>query len=367
MQRGLKVAGGAAGQRVARNPAPDNRRGAPARTGACALLALGAVALLQAAAAAGPAAAVSERWPLGGTGGWDYLSLDPSRHRLFVARSDRVEVVDTATGRVAATISGTEGAHGVAIARNLGLGFISDGRSDSITVFDLDTLAVRRTVKVPGRNPDAIVYEAMRRRVLAFNGGSHDVTVFDAASMQVLATLALPDKPEFAVADGAGGVYVNIESDQGALVRIDGEQPAAGPAWPLEGCENPTGLAIDRARRRLFSTCGNGEMLVSDGRDGRALARVPIGRHPDAAAYDEASGAAFSSNGEGTVTVIRRTAADGYEVAATLRTERGARTMALDAAGGRLFLVTSDFDEPAQPVAGTARVLVVPLRLLPSR
>jgi hypothetical protein len=335
-------------------------------------------------AAAAPAApavsAVSQRWSLGGTGGWDYLTLEPSRHRLFVARADRVEVVDTATGRVAATIPGTEGAHGVAIARSLGVGYVSDGRSDSITVFDLDTLVVRQTVKLAGRNPDAIVYEPVRRRVLVFDGGSHDAVVLDAATLQVLATLPLPDKPEFALADGDGAVYVNIESDTGQLLRIGGETPAVEASWTLDGCENPTGLALDRSHRRLFSTCSNGVMAVTDGRDGRALARVPIGAHPDAAAFDEASGAVFSSNGEGTVTVVRRTEADGYEAAASLRTEPGARTMALDAAAGRIFLVTADFDPPPaapdgataaparpQAVAGTARVLVVPLRLLPSR
>ncbi len=317
--------------------------------------------------------AVTERWPLGGTGGWDYLSFDPIRQRLFVARSDRVEVVDTATGHLAATIAGTEGAHGVAIAEDLKRGYTSNGRSDSVTVFDLDSLAVERTVAVPGHNPDAILYEPRFGRLLTFNGRSKDATVFDARAMTVLASLPMPDKPEFAVTDGDGRVWVNIESDPGQLVLVDSGRMAVQGTWTLEGCDSPTGLALDRARGRLFSTCANGVLVVTDAQSGRQLGRTAIGAGPDAAAFDPLAGIVFSSNGEGTVSVVGEDAAGGYVTLATLATQPGARTLALDAAAHRLFLLSSEFTAPApasadqprpraRPVAGTAAVLVMQRR-----
>jgi DNA-binding beta-propeller fold protein YncE len=324
----------------------------------------------RAAAGAMAQRAAIDHWTLGGSGGWDYLAVDPARQRLFVSRSDRVEVVETALGRIVATIAGTDGVHGVALAEALKRGYTSNGRSDSITVFDLDSLAVLATVPVTGHNPDAILFEPKRQRLFTFNGRSHDATVFDAQSMQVLATLPLPDKPEFAAADGDGSVYVNIESSTGQLVKIGGEAPRVEATWSLDGCEQPTGLAIDRARRRLFSTCHNGIMVITDARDGRAVARAPIGAGPDAAAFDDATATAFSSNGEGSVSVVRETAPGRFETVATLPTERGARTMALDPAAARIFLVTAQF-KPAEgagregpparrvPIDGTAVVLVV--------
>jgi len=348
--------------------APRARTPISLRTMACCLFGLALAQGLR-AEPADAGYAVVDRWSLGAAGGWDYLTFDSARHRLFVARSDRVEVIDVRSGRVAATIPGTDGVHGVAIAEDLKRGFTSNGRSDSITVFDLDSLSVLQTVAVPGHNPDAILYEPRYRRLFTFNGRSKDATVFDADTLKVLASLPMPDKPEFAVTDGRGGVYVNIESEQGQLLSIDARRPSVRATWPMPGCESPTGLAIDSARQRLFSTCANRTLAVTDAASGRQIARVGIGLGPDAAIYDEASNTVFSANGEGTLSAIRE-ASPGVYVAAQAATQRGARTLALDPDSRRIYLVTSDFTTPGpatadnphprpQPVAGTAVVLVV--------
>jgi len=330
---------------------------------------------------AGAGYAVGERWLLGGDGGWDYLSFDELRQRLFVTRSDRVEVIDTTAGDSVGVISGTPGPHGVAIAQDLRRGFVSNGRGDSVTVFDLDSLEVLSTVPLPAsaHNPDAILYEPRNRRIYTFNGRSHDATVFDAATMTVLASLPMPDKPEFAATDGEGRVYVNIESQAGQLLQIDGDHLQIASTWPLEGCESPAGLAIDRAHHRLFSTCRNRVLAITDGLNGRALARAPIGAGSDAAVFDEATATVFSSNGEGSLSVLREASGGGYAALPAIPTQRGARTMALDPATSRLFLISSEF-APAEatdaqqaaagparpkPVAGTAVLLVVEPPSLP--
>jgi aminopeptidase N/DNA-binding beta-propeller fold protein YncE len=318
--------------------------------------------------------AVTDRWLLGGAGGWDYLTFDGPRHRLFVTRSDRIEIVDAKSGRISGTIPNTAGAHGVAIAEDLKLGFTSNGRSDSMTVFDLDSLGTLGTVAVPGDNPDAIVYEPKTRRVFTFNGRSRDATVFDANSLTVLGSLAMPDKPEFAVADGEGRVYVNIESAPGQLLLIDARRLAILETWTLTGCDRPTGLAIDRTRHRLFSTCSNGVLVITDGQSGAQLARVAIGSAPDAAAFDDASGTVFSSNGEGNLTVVREVSSGVYAAFDPVPTQRGARTMAMDPDSHRIFLVSSEFTTPPgtadnpnprpQPVAETATILVLQRQLV---
>ena len=344
------------------------------------LLALSVVApAVDGGPAAGKGAdyAIVERWPLGGTGGWDYLTIDAPRHRLFVTRGDHVEVVDLGSGKVVGQVPKTAGVHGVALAPALGRGYTSNGRANTITEFDYDTLAVLREVPVPGVNPDALLYEPVSGRLLVFNGRSHDAIVFDARTLAVVAKLPLPDKPEFAATDGRGRVYVNIESEPGQLVSIDAAQPAVLATWPLDGCASPSGLAIDRAHARLFSVCDAGVMAVTDASSGRAVARVAIGEGPDAVEFDAARGLVFSSNGEGTLTIVRAGPHDAYRVAATLKTQRGARTMALDATTGRVYLATADFGPPPaatpeQPkprpaiLPDTFRVLVVAPRRVPA-
>ena len=326
------------------------RKPHPALTRPAALFAAALAAVLGAAAA--PAAeapyAIVDHWKTGGTGGWDYLVADAGRGRLFVTRGDRVEVLSTKDGSALGRIANTQGVHGVAFAPELKRGYTSNGRANSVTEFDYDTLATLREVPVPGLNPDAIAYEPASRRVLTFNGRSKNATVLDAATLGVIATLPMPDKPEFAAVDGHGKVFVNIESEPGRLVVIDAAKAAVIANWPLPGCDSPTGLALDAARGRLYSVCDGNVMAVTDAADGHAVARVAIGSGPDAAAVDAKRGYVFSSNGEGTLSVVHFDAADHYTPAGTVLTQRGARTMALDADSGRIYLVTAEFG-PAPP------------------
>jgi len=285
---------------------------------------------------------VLQRWQLGGAGGWDYLTVD-SMHRLFLSRGTQVDVVDTQSGKVLGTIPNTQGVHGIALAPDLHRGFTSNGRADSVTVFDLDTLKTIQEVKVPAHNPDCILYDPVGKHVFTFDGRSKDVTVLDASTLAVVATILVPDKPEFAQDDHAGHIFVNIESDPGQMVVIDSRRLAVQSTWPLPGCNSPTGLAIDRAHRRLFSVCDGNVMAVTNADSGAQVAQVPIGRGPDAAAYDAKRGLVFSSNGEGTLTVVRQQSADHYRALDTVKTQAGARTMALDPATGRVYLVTAQF------------------------
>jgi DNA-binding beta-propeller fold protein YncE len=293
-----------------------------------------------------PELAVQQIWNLGGPGGWDYLSLDSSGRRLFVTRSTRVDVVSTETGNVIGTIPGTEGVHGVALAEDLKRGYTSNGKGDSVTVFDLDTLKTIKEVKIPGHNPDAILYEPSRKHIFTFDGKSKDVTVIAADTLQIVATLPVPDKPEFAADDGAGQIYVNIESDPGQMVVIDSRALSVKATWPLAGCASPSGLAIDRTHHRLFSVCDGKIMVVTDAQTGKQVARVAIGEGPDAAAYDAKRGLVFSSNGEGTLTVVRQDGPDTYRATNIFATQKGARTMALDAASGKIYLATAKFGAP---------------------
>jgi YVTN family beta-propeller protein len=320
------------------------------------------------AAHADPRIDVVQRWKLGGAGGWDYLTLDSATHRLFISRSTRVDVLDTQSGQVVDTITDTPGVHGIALAPDLHRGFTSNGKGDSITVFDLDSLKVIREVNIPAHNPDAILYEAAAKYIFTFNGRSKDVTVLDAINLTVVATIRVPDKPEFAVDDHAGDIFVNIESEPGQMVVIDSRKLTVKATWPLAGCDGPTGLAIDRTHHRLFSVCNGKVMAVTNAENGSRIARVAIGEGPDAAAFDEKRGLVFSSNGEGNLTVIREDSPDHYRVVDTVQTQRGARTMALDQANGTIYLVTADFSpSPAStpeqphprpaPVADTFTVL----------
>jgi DNA-binding beta-propeller fold protein YncE len=296
-----------------------------------------------AAAETSPKLEVLQHWKLGGAGGWDYLTLDSAAHRLYISRGTRVDVMDIDSGKVVGSVPDTQGVHGIALAKGLNRGYTSNGRANSVTVFDLDTLRITREVPVPGKNPDAILFEPSSKRVFTFNGASKDATVLDAESLAIIGTIPLPDKPEFAADDGHGQIFVNIESDPGQLVAIDAKTLIAKSPWTLAGCNSPTGLAIDTGRHRLFSVCDGKVMAITDSISGKQVGLVPIGEHPDAAAYDAKRATVFSSNGEGTLSIIRQVSADRYAVAAVLMTQRGARTMALDPRTGRIYLATADF------------------------
>lgn len=304
----------------------------------------------------GSAYVIQQQFILGGPGGWDYLTVDSAAQRLFISRADRVLVMSTRDGSVLATIADTQGVHGIALAPELGKGFTSNGRADTVTVFDLKSLEVTNTIPVGGHNPDAILYDKASKHVYTFNGRSHDISVIDPLKGTVLATLAAGGKPEFAAADGAGRIFFNIE-DTSQIGVIDSLAGTRLATWPLPNCDEPTGLALDITHKRLFSVCANDVLAVTDARSGRQVARVPIGKGPDAAAFDAAKGLLFSSNGQdGTLTVIHQDDPDHYSVIANVTTQISARTMALDAKTHRVYLVAAAFGTPPAPTADQPRL-----------
>jgi len=314
------------------------------------VLTFAATALAQ----AGPPYSVSKKVRVGGDGGWDYLTVDAAARRLYVTRGSHVMVFDADTVAVVGDIPDTAGVHGVALAPELSRGFTSNGRAGTVTAFDLKTLRPVGEWKVTGENPDAILYDGFTRRIFTFNGRSANATVLDAATGTVVATLPLGGKPEFATTDLAGRVYVNIE-DTSEVVALDAARPAVLSRWPLKPCEEPSGMAIDRSSKTLFVGCGNRLAAVVDASSGKILATLPIGDGVDANAFDPGTGLAFSSNGEGTLTVMGRDGAGHYAVLQNVATEKGARTMALDEKTHRVFLVTAEFGPRPSPTAEQPR------------
>jgi DNA-binding beta-propeller fold protein YncE len=279
---------------------------------------------------------ISGRIPFPGEGGWDYLAVDSANRRLYVSHSTHVEVVDLDSEKPVAKITGMKRIHGIAVANDFNRGYISDGGDDVVVIFDLKSDAVLQ--KVPaGKNPDGILYDPYSKRVFAFNGRSNDATAIDAASGKVAGTVALDGKPEFPVSDGKGNVYVNIE-DKSEIAQLDPQTLKVKKTWSLSPCEEPSGLAIDLEARRLFSVCSNNKMAVVNADSGQVIATVAIGNGPDAAGYDPARKLVFSSNGEGTLTVVRQDSPDKYTVLENAPTERSARTMSLDTKTHKIYL-----------------------------
>ncbi|HUI42858.1 MAG TPA: YncE family protein [Terriglobia bacterium] len=286
---------------------------------------------------------------IGGEGGWDYLTVDSEARRVYISRGTHVMVMDPDTGKVLGDIPGTDGVHGIALAPELNRGFISDGRSSEVTIFDLKTLKTLDTVKVTGQNPDCIAYDPASKRVFTFNGRSGNSTAIDAATGKVVGTIDLGGRPEFAVADGRGHIYNNLE-DKSEQVAIDTQTLKVTHRWPLAPCESPSGLAIDREHRRLFAGCDNQKMAITDPDAGKVVTTVPIGEGVDANGFDPGSQLAFSSNGEsGTLTVVHEDAPDQYTVLGNVPTALRARTMALDLKTHHVFVVTARFlPQPAE-------------------
>ncbi|MGA2978756.1 MAG: YncE family protein [Terriglobales bacterium] len=302
-----------------------------------------ATTLALAAASAGADYKVVKTWKLGGDGGWDYLTADSDGHRLFIARATRVMVVDTESGKQVGEIPDTAGVHGIALDAEIGRGFTSNGREDTVSVFDLKSLAVEKKIKV-GSGPDAILYDPFSKRVFTFNGKGSDktATAVDASKGEVVGMIELGGKPEFAATDEKGTVFVNIE-DTSELVAFDPRKLTVKSRWKLAGCEEPTGLAIDRKNRRLFAGCGgNKKMMVVDADSGKVLASLAIGEGCDATGFDADRGLAFASAGDGTITVIKEDGGDKFSVAQTVTTQKGARTMAVDVKTHQLFTVTAN-------------------------
>ena len=305
--------------------------------------------------AAAPGYKVIDKIKIGGAGQWDYVFIDSDANRLYVSHGNQTEVIDTATSKLVGTIPETMGVHGIAIAPDLGKGFISNGRSNNVTIFDLKTLMATGTVAT-GMNPDAILYDPVSHRVFAFNGRSSDATVIDAKAGTVVATLPVGGKPEFAQYDGKGKVYVNIENT-GEIAELDAAKAAITKRIPLAPCEDPTGLAIDRQKQRLYAACGNKKMAIVDYNAGKLIASVDIGAGADGAAFD--NGFAFSSNGgDGTMSVVQETSAGKFEVVETVQTARTARTMGADAKTHKLYLPAAEQGPP--PAGGKGRGTIVP-------
>ncbi len=276
------------------------------------------------------------KYTLGGEGGWDYLTFDPDGDRLFIAHNKEILVVDANSGKKLGTVA-ADGAHGVALAA--GKGFITNGRAGTVTLFDPQSLKPIQDIKA-GENPDAIIYDPGSKDVIVMNGRSNDVMVIDPASLKVTHTIPLGGKLEFAAAE-PGHIFVNVE-DTAEIADIDSKTWKVAHRWKLNGCEEPSGLAIDPKKHRLFTVCGNKVMLVVNAKDGSVLATVPTGDGTDGAVFDPASGLIFASNGEGTLTVVREDQGGRYEVAENVATARGARTLAIHPKSHRIFTATAE-------------------------
>jgi DNA-binding beta-propeller fold protein YncE len=283
---------------------------------------------------------VTHTYTLGGEGSWDYIVPDPPNHRLFIARQNRVMVVDEHTGKLLGEVAGIQGAHGTAVAAKSGHGFATSGNDQSVVMFDL------KTFKALGRIPaaedaDAILYDGASNRVFTLNGDAHSSTVIDPAG-KLITNIALGGKPEYGASAGDGKVYANL-TDTSEVVEIDAKSATVARRWPTAPCKQPVAMAIDTAHHRLFSGCRSGVMAVSDYQAGKVVATVPIGAGVDGAGYDAASGNAFASNADGTLTVIHQDAPDQYRVLETVSTPQGSRNMGLDPTNHRVFVVSAKF------------------------
>jgi YVTN family beta-propeller protein len=292
---------------------------------------------------------VTKKIPIAGEGSWDYLTVDESARRLYVSHGTQVEVLDVDSGAIVGKIANTPGVHGIAIAPDLGRGFVSNGQSSTVTIFDLKTLKAIADVPT-GKKPDAIIYDLATSRAFAFNGGSNSATAIQAADGKVAGTVDLGGGPEFAAADGSGYVYDNLE-DESLVLKINSRSLKVEQRWPTAPCASPSSMAMDRPNRRLFIGCRSKVMAVMNADTGQVITTLPIGDHVDATAFDPDSRLIFNSNGEGTITVIHQDSLDKYSVVENVKTLPRAKTMALDPKTHRLFLSTAE--------AGQFEVLMV--------
>jgi DNA-binding beta-propeller fold protein YncE len=307
----------------------------------------GVVAIV--ASAADSSYSVIKKIPIPGQGSWDYLAVNESGRRLYVSHGTQVEVLDVDSGAIVGKIENTQGVHGIAIAPDVNRGFVSEGQSNTVRVFDLTTL--KTVTEVPtGKKPDAIIYDWATNRVFAFNGGSNSATVIQADDWKVVGTIDLGGSPEFAASDGKGYVYNNLE-DQSAVLKINSKTLKIEQRWPTAPCASPSSMAIDRANHRLFIGCRSKLMAVMNADTGQVVTTLPIGDHVDATAFDAETRLIFNSNGEGTVTVIRQEGPDKYSLAETVKTLPRAKTSVLDPKTHQLFLSTAE--------SGQFEVLVV--------
>jgi DNA-binding beta-propeller fold protein YncE len=292
--------------------------------------------------------------PVGGDGGWDYLSVDPVGRRLYVSHATKVVVVDIDKNEVVGEIADTPGIHGVALATDLKRGFTSNGRENKAGIVDLETLKTLSKVDT-GQNPDGMLYEPGRQEVYMFNGRGKSATVFEAKTGAIVATIPLSGKPEFAAADAqAGRVYNNIE-DKSEVAVIDTKTHQVAATWPIAPGEEASGMAIDAEHHRLFLGCGNKLMVMMDSTNGKVVATVPIDQGVDANAFDPGTQLAFASCGAGTVTIAKEETPDKLTVVQTLTTERGSRTMTLDPKTHNIYLASAKFEAQPEPAPGAPR------------
>jgi DNA-binding beta-propeller fold protein YncE len=288
---------------------------------------------------------------IGGEGGWDYLIVDAANSRVYVSHGAEVAVVDSKTGQVAGRITGLHGVHGIALAPEFNRGFISNGQSGGVTIFDLKTLEKIGDDVPAGKNPDAIIYDPGSKRVFAFNGRSSDATAIDAKDGKVAGTVALEGKPEFAAADGKGHVYVNIE-DKSQVFDIDSKKLTVEHRWSLAPCEEPSGMAMDTKTRRLFSGCHNKMVAVMNADTGKVVATPEIGSGVDATGFDPETKYVFNSCGDGTLSIAHEDSPDKYTVVEQVKTVQRARTMALDSKTHNVYLAIADFEPAPAAAAG---------------
>jgi DNA-binding beta-propeller fold protein YncE len=295
--------------------------------------------------------------PVGGDGGWDYLTMDSASQRLYVSHGTKVVVIDLAKDQVAGEITNTPGVHGIAIAHDLGLGVTSNGREDKAGIVDLKTLQTLSKVDT-GKNPDGMLYEPGQKEVYLFNGRGQSATVVDVKAGKVVATIPLGGKPEFAQADPAAGrVYNNIE-DKNEVTVIDTKSHQVVTNWPIAPGEEASGMAIDLKNHRLFLGCGGSKtMVMMDSTSGKVITSVPIGQGVDANAFDPETGFAFASCGDGPTTSAHEDTPDKLTVVQTLETQRGSRTMTIDPKTHKIYLAAAKFEAPAE---GQRRGKMVP-------
>lgn len=279
-----------------------------------------------------------------GDGGWDYLFADEATNHVYISHSTQVQVLDVTTKKVVATISDLKGVHGIALANDLNKGFISNGKDSSVTIFDLKNYSIIEKINIGARNPDAILYDEFSHRVFTFNGGSHNATVLDAKTDKILGVISLDGKPEFSVSDDKGKIYVNIE-DKSMVKMINPVTMKVEKEWSVSPGQEPSGLAFDKANQRLFSVCDNKMMVVSDAVNGRVVSTLPIGERVDGAAYEPQLKRVYSSNGDGTMTVVQQNDKDTYQVLENVPTQKGARTITVNIKTHHLFLPSAEYGE----------------------
>jgi DNA-binding beta-propeller fold protein YncE len=296
---------------------------------------------------------ILHRYEVGGEGSWDYLTMDPDARRLYISRATHVMVMDADSGKVVGDIPDTEGVHGIALATEFGRGYTSNGRSASSTIFDLKTLKAIGTVKT-GEGPDAILFDPATKRVFTMNGRGNSATAIDASNGTVVGTVELGGKPEFGVADGSGRVFVNLE-DKSEVVALDSKDLKVVARWPLAPGEEPSGLAIDVKNHRLFSGCGNQKMIVLDTESGKVVATAAIGKGVDADGFDPATGLAYASNGDGTLTIVHEDDPSTFHVVENVATQLRSKTMALDPKTHSVYLGAAKFEAQEPPKEGERR------------